>query len=120
MVNVEDFTRRTVVLSNGVRLRPKGPIAEAQAYDNVVVVVPEWISGPRRSGIRRVRHDNVYGYDFEGRLLWRVGRAEAAPRYLYYTGLVEHAPTPTLHVATAWHATLDERTGRIVQSECVR
>jgi hypothetical protein len=120
MLEIEDTTRHQVLLSSGLCLRLPEPIAEAELHDEVIVVVLEWISGRRNARLRRVRHDNVYGYDRFGRLLWRVGAHESRRLGLYYTGFVEHAPSATLHVASGWHATLDPRTGRILHADCIR
>ena len=120
MNDVEHIGRRAVLLSNGVRVPCQGTIAEAQVYDETLIVVLKWISGRRRTVGRRLRHDNVYGYDLRGRRCWRVGTAKGEPRGLYYVGFVEDAPRPTLLVATGWYVTLDERTGRVLLSECAR
>ena len=120
MVEVEDTRGRFVLLSNGVRIPAPGPVAEAQAFEETVVVVLTWISGRRRSGWRRVRADNVYGYDFQGRRRWRVGSHPDDAHGRNYAGFIEHAPGPTLFEVAGWHVTLDESTGKILRSECVR
>jgi hypothetical protein len=120
MIEIDQTTRHRVILDNGVTIRTAGSISEAEVHDGVVVVVLQWLRGRPDARLREVWPDNVYGYDAQGRLLWRVGNEEVRRRPLYYTGFVEHGPSVTLHVASGWHATLDPRTGRLVHKDCVR
>jgi hypothetical protein len=119
MLEVASCTRNRVKLNNGVEIRQRQPISAAEIHHGVVVVLSAWISGRREARQRTLRRDNVYGYDFSGRRLWRVGASDRGMRGLYYTAFVDDGPSVTFHVASGWHVVLDPLTGRIAQADCV-
>ncbi len=84
-----------------------------------MAVLTRWVDPARPGGLRRIRTDNVYGFDEGGRLLWRVRASVAPQRPLMLTGFVEDGVPFTLHEASGWWIRLDPRTGRVVQADCI-
>jgi len=119
MTEIRQVGAAMLLLDNGVRVRTPGPIAAVEVGEGVVAVLTRWIDPARPGGLRRVRTDNVYGFDSGGRLLWRVRAAVTSHRPLMLTGFVEDGEPFTLHEASGWWIRVDPRTGRVIQADCI-
>ena len=119
MTEVRQVGAAVLLVGGGVRIRAPGPISAVEVHEGIVAVLTRWVDLARPGGLRRIRTDNLYGFDELGTLLWRV-RAGAAPqRPLMLTGFLEDATPFTLHEASGWWIRVDPRTGRVIQADCI-